>query len=265
MYPLIRITSDIAIPTYFFVISLAYCIGLVWLYRRSFQYNLPAGRVLDSSLIVMVGGFLGSRLFHIIWEHPGYYWENPWNTLKIWQGGFVFYGGVIGAVFPLYFFLKKTKQDIFQWMTLYAPVIPLVDMIGRGATLLSGSGFGRPTDLPWAIVYPPGTEAPGGVPLHPTPIYAMIWEIFSLVVVLRLERKDHWKQKGRLLFVVMILYGVGRTIIEQYRGDFRGETILNLTISTWISLFFLMVGVLGLMRSFSKNGLSAEADRIKNI
>src|SRR5690606_13068620 len=115
------------------------------------------------------------RLFHIIYEEPGYYLEEPMAVFWVWQGGFVFYGGLIGALLLSFVVLKFRKQKVLVWLDALSLVFFPVYIIGRLATLFSGSGYGQPTDLAWGIVYPPGTEAPSGIALHPTPIYSMLW------------------------------------------------------------------------------------------
>jgi len=86
-----------AIPTYLLIISITYSLGIVWVVKRSQKLALDRSMALDICLCVMLGGFLGARLFHILYEMPNYYWEQPKEIFKFWQGGFVFYGGAIGA------------------------------------------------------------------------------------------------------------------------------------------------------------------------
>lgn len=256
MYPLIWISDSIFIPTYFLVISLAYCICMLWLVVRADQRDIHRNQLLDVCLLIMVGGFVGSRLFHVIWEMPQYYWENPLDVFKVWQGGFVFYGGVVGAVAPSIYYVRKKNGKLAQWFDLFAPVAPLGYILGRFATLLSGSGYGKPTHLPWAIQYPFGSEAPAGVPLHPTPIYAMLWELFVLITVLYFERRakvdSYWRKPGRIFLLFIVLHGLGRAGVEQFRGDFRGEDVAMLSISTWISLVLVSIGLIVLLQPVIK-------------
>lgn len=248
MYPVIHITPSIVIPTYFLVIAFGYILGMLWLVPRCKRVDLNPIIGLDLAMIIMVSGFLGSRALHIVWELPGYYWEHPWDTLKVWQGGFVFYGGAIAALVSSVLFLKNKKQNFWEWSDVLAPIIPLVYGVGRVATLLSGSGFGRPTSLPWGITYPPGTEAPAGVSLHPTPIYAAAWAAVSMLLILFVEQKE-WHRRVRPFALVLILHGMGRLIIEQFRGDFRGSLIAGYTVSTWISAAVVVIGLFYLVPS----------------
>ena len=251
MYPIIRFTESFYIPTYFLVISLGYAIGIYWVAKRADQLKISRNRALDICMILMVGGFIGARLFHVFYELPEHYKKFPEDIFKFWQGGFVFYGGVIGAILPIWLFLKSKKESLLDWLNLFAPVVPLVYAIGRFATLLSGSGYGAPTDLPWGITYPPGTEAPSGVVLHPTPIYSMGWELMSMGFIIWLEKNSKnliFKKPASLFYVFMIFHGIGRATLEQFRNDFRGELILGLTVSTWISGAIVLVAATSLIK-----------------
>ncbi|MCB0355904.1 MAG: prolipoprotein diacylglyceryl transferase, partial [Bdellovibrionales bacterium] len=238
MLPFIVLGPDIFIPSYFLVISLTYTLASLWLFQRAPQFAISQKYVIDVALIIMLMGFLGARIFHVLYEHPDYYIKVPMQIFKFWQGGFVFYGGLLFALISVFFYLHKNQQDWRQWFELFAPVVVFGYIMGRFATLLSGSGFGRPTDLPWGIVYPQGPEAPSGIPLHPTPIYSMLWNFIYLIFVL-------WKQKnppklmnfkGSFLLVYGIYHAIGRFIIEQFRDDFRGSQWFSLSISSWFSL-----------------------------
>lgn len=251
MYPIIRIGENFYLPSYFTVIALAYCVAIFYLNARAIRFQLSSKMAMELAVIIMLVGFIGARLFHVFYELPDYYLQHPSDVLKIWQGGFVFYGGALSAGIVSLWFLKKQSQDVLQWLDALAPIVPLTYFFGRFATLLSGSGYGKPTDLPWAITYPPGTEAPAGIPLHPTPVYAMLWEFSVFFLILWLEKKTprpRWLGPGGLFFCVMIFHGVGRFIMEQLRNDLRGATLLGLTVSSWISIVVLGSGIYFLIR-----------------
>lgn len=247
MLPLISI-GDIEIPTYFLLISIGFSLAAYYLYIRADRAQLSTAIALDFSLALMLGSFLGSRLFHVIYEAPEYYREEPFAIFWIWQGGFVFYGGFIGAVFFGLLFLKIKKQPPLLWLDHLAMVFPPIYALGRLATLLSGSGYGRPTDLPWAIVYPSGSEAPAGIGLHPTPIYSILWSLGLWGVLFLLDRHREkmafMYAKGQVFWVTVGGYSLGRLIIEQFRNDPRGAEVLSLSVSSWISLGLILFSVI---------------------
>lgn len=254
MLPFLR-WDEFFVPTYFLVIALAFTVGSVWFYVRLGPRQLSQKLGMELTIVIMISGLVGSRLMHVVYELPGYYLHSPWDILKIWQGGFVFYGGATLAFFCSVLFLKWNDQPLRPWMDAIAPVIALVYALGRIATLLSGSGYGQPTDLPWGISYPPGTEAPSGQPLHPTPLYAALWEFATLTLLLHLERTIDWfqTQQGRLFWMLLLLHGVGRALVEQFRGDERGAMPLGLSVSTWISLLLVTYAASSLRREIRES------------
>ncbi|MCB9025926.1 MAG: prolipoprotein diacylglyceryl transferase [Bdellovibrionaceae bacterium] len=258
MFPFIHLAQGVLIPTYFLVISLAYMICTLWLYMRADQFQLSHSHVLDLCLIIMVSGFLGARLLHVIYEHPDYYFKVPSQIFKFWQGGFVFYGGLLASILASLYFLKFKKQNIPQWMDLLAPVIVFGYIIGRFATLLSGSGYGHPTNLPWAIVYPPGPEAPSGIPLHPTPIYSILWNSLALIFILIAQKKSlrFFSFKGSYLLAYGVYHGIGRLIIEQFRDDFRGSRLLGLSVSSWISVILIICCIFIYAKMYKSRSIS---------
>lgn len=247
MYPVIKIADGIFLPSYFLFISLGFVVAIFWIAKRSVEAKQSVSYAMDICLVTMVFGFLGSRLFHVFYEVPDYYLKYPHEIYKFWHGGFVFYGGVLGALLGVFIYSRIKKVKLLPYLNVISAPAALGYAIGRFATLLSGSGYGRPTDLPWGIIYPKGTEATAGVALHPTPIYAMLWELSLLGILLYVEKVKK-PVKGVLFFMLMIGHGLGRLFVEQFRADFRGSDPVGLSISSWISLLVIVVGVFLLMK-----------------
>lgn len=250
MYPSITFFGFGEVSTYFLLISLAFVLAIFWLRSRARRYEFNELILYDLCLRIMIGAFLGARLLHVLYEMPKFYLEYPWEILSFWKGGFVFYGGFFVSMIWGWIFLRRRGEDPRRWLDLFAPVLPLGYAIGRFATLLSGSGYGKPTDLPWAILFPPGVEAPPNIPLHPTQIYAVIVELLILMVVLILEKRrgreaeansrvSVWQRNGAIFFQFLILHGSGRILIETFRSDERGGFLLGESISTWISILLI--------------------------
>ncbi|WP_413585382.1 prolipoprotein diacylglyceryl transferase [Bdellovibrio sp. HCB274] len=237
MFPIIKISSEIQIPTYYLVISLTVIICLLWVVRRSHQLHLRQQETLDLSLLIMVFGFIGGRLFHVFYESFDYYRENFSRIFFFWDGGFVFYGGALLAAFAdityLYF---KAHDYLEQYLDLLAPVLALGYTLGRTACFLAGCCYGRTCDLPWAIAN-----------RHPTQLYAVTWELGVLCILLGLEKSralhKFFRLPGRIFYSWMILHGIGRLVMEAFRDDFRGPT-LEMSISTWISWGVIVFGLI---------------------
>ena len=236
--PVIHI-AGMPVPVYFLFTSLSFVVGLVYLVRRGEALGFSRNRVLDVSLVVMISGFIGSRLFHVFVEEPGYYLARPLLVFDIWSGGFVWYGGAIVAAFCGIIFLQIKKEHTAPWLDLFAPVAALGYAIGRFACFATGCCFGKVVHLP---------EALGGASIrYPTQAFAVCFELSIFAILLfieRLRQKNEapiWlRQPGQVFLIWLCLHAVGRIIMEQFRGDPRGPEPLGLSVATWISLVMLV-------------------------
>tara|TARA_B100000749_G_scaffold280894_1_gene280510 strand:+ start:68075 stop:68743 length:669 start_codon:yes stop_codon:yes gene_type:complete len=206
--------------------------------------SVPDG--IDIALALMVGGFVGARLMHILYEFPDYYIEDPMAVFRFWQGGFVFYGGALGGFFSALAVIRIKKMDFYAWAEVYAPIAPLGYALGRLACFFNGCCYGHKCDLPWAMQFPlvDGLR-------HPTQLYATGLELVLFGIVLGLSKmrlkgqltgktKAWLEPSGQLLFLWIMGHSINRIIMESFRDDFRGSDLFGLSVSTWISiaLFF---------------------------
>lgn len=258
MYPTLFQTESLTVPTYLVINSLIFCFGIFWIYRRSKLFNLSQNAALDLSLVAMMGAFIGSRSFHIFFERPEFYFHNPSFIFKVWYGGFVYYGGFFVALLFCFLLCLRRHYDFRAYADVFAPVLALGNSVGRLGCLLAGCCFGRPTTLPWGIKFPFGVEAPPGIELHPTQIYSSLWEGLIFIVLIVLERRRVFKRaSGHLFGLWLLFHAVGRAIIEQFRGDFRGATPFNLSLSTWLSGLALFIGIYLLSTKRNTNASTA--------
>lgn len=218
------------IPTYFFVISLSFCLCIFWFLKRAARQGLDHEQALDVTLVLMTSGFVGARLFHIFYEQPAYYAEDLKRILYFWHGGFVFYGGALLSAACCYLWLKRRRQDVGKWFDVFAPVGALGYALGRMACLMTGCCYGSVCKLE------------GFSFRHPTQLYAVAWEVLVLFLLLSLERKRprFLRLTWSLFFTWMFLHGLGRLIMEFFRDDDRGPALFGLSIATYISLGLML-------------------------
>ncbi len=246
MFPTVSISATLSIPTYFVLITIACIIALFWTQKRALKLDLSVKHALDLCLICFVSGFLGGRLFHIFYESPEYYIENPLKVFYFWEGGFVYYGGFISALICCLIFIKRIEPNEWKkYFDLAAPILSLAYIIGRSACFLAGCCYGRACELPWAV---------NG--LHPTQLYAVFSELLVLGLLLSIEKHslalqykkpEQALQDGDLFLFWTIGHSAGRIVMELFRDDFRG-LIYYLSISTWISLAVLLTSLALLIR-----------------
>jgi len=226
--------GPIELPTYYLVISLVVSFCIFWAARRADKFQRSKNTTLDLTLVVMISGFLGARLFHVFYEMPSYYLEYPYAVFYIWQGGFVFYGGALASAVAAIIYCRLKKLSFFSWADFAAPVVSFGYGAGRLACYLNGCCYGR-------VCAADGTR-------YPTQLMAFGFEMLIVIALLELEKKRFFKQEGQLFCLWVLLHSVNRLIMEFYRDDERGPAPLNLSVSTWISLSLLIISGLYLWR-----------------
>ncbi|AFY02970.1 prolipoprotein diacylglyceryl transferase [Bdellovibrio bacteriovorus] len=243
MFPFIPLSPTLNVPTYYLVLSLTVCLCLFWISLRADKFELSRKVALDLSLIIMVTGFIGGRLFHVFYENFEHYQEDFARIFYFWNGGFVFYGGaILAGLCSLLYMVFVARVQFEDYLDLFAPVLSFAYVLGRVACLLAGCCYGGTCDLPWAV---------NG--LHPTQAYASLWELGVLFILLGTETTAHslrpklLKNPGSIFFLWMVLHGMGRLLMEAFRDDFRGPS-LGLSISSWISLTIMALGLFLMIR-----------------
>lgn len=221
-FPILSFGEDLEIQTYFIVISLVLCLCVLWTVRRTSRLGLGRNAALDIFLVVMIFGFLGARLFHVIFEEPKYYLESPFRIFEIWRGGFVWYGGVILGAFAGVATVRYKKLPLRTWLDFFAPIAALGYGLGRIACFLAGCCYGAVCVL-----------SDGSKIRHPTQLYAVAWELAVVVALLRLENRS--LRPGSVFAAWVVLHSIGRVIMEHFRADPRGPEPLGLSLATWIS------------------------------
>lgn len=240
MFPLIHLNETLKIPTYTTIIALTTFILIYLSVLKAKSKKLSKATTLDLCLSIIIGGFLGARLFHIFYEGLDYYIKNPWDILKLWQGGFVYYGGVIGSTLLTWIVIKRKKLKFFEWADFFAPLASLGYALGRIGCFSQGCCYGKPSSLPWAVDF-------YLIPVHPTQLYAIFMElsIFSGLIFLERKKTKIIKPAGSLFFIWIFFHGIGRLIMEHFRNDFRGDLIWGLSISSLISLVLITLSMGG--------------------
>lgn len=241
---------------YFAVISATFCICLLWLVRRTERLGLDRTLALDIALVVMLAGFIGSRFFHIVFEAPQVYLDDPYQIYRIWEGGFVWYGGAIAGATAGILFVIFRRQALGPWLDLSAPIAAAGYAMGRIACLLVGCCYGAVCNLTEHIHF-----------RYPTQAFAILWESAVVALLLRLEKdraekrtrarwiSDLLMQSGGLFTLWLVLHAVGRIIMESFRADDRGPAPLGISVSTWISML-LLIGALESARRTIKRSQS---------
>jgi phosphatidylglycerol:prolipoprotein diacylglycerol transferase len=208
------------------------------------RQNLLSGwhpRDVDDLLFYgVVGVILGGRLGYVLFYKPVYYLQHPLEILQVWQGGMSFHGGFLGVLIALWIYGRQRERRWLEVTDFVAPLVPLGLAAGRLGNFINGELWGRPTDVPWAMVFP----QVDAVPRHPSQLYQFGLEGLLLFVLL-------WVYTGRRRPVgaasglFLIGYGVCRFAAEFAREPdaFLGFLALGFTMGQWLSLPMIAAGV----------------------
>ncbi|NJD55219.1 MAG: prolipoprotein diacylglyceryl transferase [Nitrospirae bacterium] len=247
MFPVLIRIGPVTIHTYGFLIAAAFLLGLWLALRQADREKLSREKISDIGFYALFAGIIGSRIFFIgtEWRH---FSEHPLDMLKIWEGGLVFYGGVIFAIPVAIWYARRNGLLLWQTVDIWAPSIALGHAIGRLGCFCAGCCYGLPTDLPWGVTFSnPETLAVRGVPLHPTQLYESAAELlnFAFLVTLRRRKTFH----GQLFWVYVLNYAVIRTVIELFRGDLdRGFILPGISLSQGISAAMFATAIAFLLK-----------------
>ena len=171
--------------------------------------------------------------------------------LKVWEGGMSFHGGLIGVITAMLLFARRRGYSFWQVADFGAPLVPTGLAAGRMGNFINGELWGRPTNVPWAMVFP---DAPDAAPRHPSQLYEVGLEGIALfVLVWWFARKP--RPAGAVSGVFLIGYGLARFCVEFTRqpDDFLGLLALGLSMGQWLSLPMIAIGIGILVWSYRRD------------
>ena len=258
MLPYINVFGRI-IPTYgmfaFIGIVIAICLGVFYFSKF---YKIKKEDIFYASMFALIGSGIGAKLLYIITILPDLI-QNfntlDWNTVipKLLQGGFVFYGGLIGGVIGLYIYSKSFEISFKELCIILIPVVPVFHSIGRIGCLMAGCCYGREYNGFGSIRFYNTDLAPRGVSLFPMQIVESICNLIIFIIILIIYKKNKGTYKTVALYAV--LYSVVRFVLEFFRGDaVRG--IIVLSTSQWISIVLFIIGIILFIYEYKNSSLT---------
>ncbi len=237
--------------------GLMYLIGfaLVWILGRwriaHGKTDLTLRDLEDLIFYCVLGVVIGGRLGYVLFYKPGDYLHKPLEVLYLWEGGMSFHGGLVGVIVILMLFARKRNKSLLEVGDFIAPLIPLGLGAGRLGNFINGELWGRPTDVPWAMVFP---QSGDGLARHPSQLYEMGLEGFALfALVWWFARKP--RRTGQVSAVFLAGYGVFRFLVEYTREPdyYLGLLAGGLTMGQLLSLPMIAAGILIFVLSSRKS------------
>ena len=186
----------------------------------------------DLVLWITVGVIVGGRAGSVLFYGRDQYADHPLDVFAIWKGGMSFHGGFIGVTIALVVYSLVNKLDMLRVGDLVAPCVPFGLFFGRIANFINGELWGRPTHLPWGIIFcnarltdpNTGTCLAGLDPRHPSQLYEAGLEGIVLFLILRwaTHRIGWLPRQGALVGLFMLFYGLFRIALENVRQPDEG-------------------------------------------
>ena len=208
---------------------------------------------------MVIGIVLGGRLGFVLFYQPEYYLQNPGDILKVWQGGMAFHGGFLGVVLGVWLFSRRHGLPTATIADLLAIATPPALGLVRIANFITAELGGRPTDMPWGVIFPGEAAqacATAAAPCarHPSQLYEAGLEGIVLgALLLWLAFRSGWlKRPGLLAGVFFLGYGLARFVVEFYRqADAQfitldnpwGHVFLGMTMGQILSLPMVFAGL----------------------
>ncbi|MFN3523507.1 MAG: prolipoprotein diacylglyceryl transferase [Phenylobacterium sp.] len=235
--------------------ALAYVAGILlgWRYAvglvrnpKLWPHRGPAanGEQIDDLILwLTLGIIVGGRLGHVLFYTPSIIWTDPLEIVKVWHGGMSFHGGAIGVLLATVWFCWRQKIDLLRLGDVITASAPFGLFFGRIANFINGELWGRPTTVPWGVIFPNA----GPLPRHPSQLYEAALEGVVLFLVLRWATHGArlLDRRGVIAGIFFLGYGLVRSVLETVREPDAYMPIFpfGLTMGMMLSAPMLIVGL----------------------
>lgn len=242
--------------------GIAYVVGILfaWWYAKRLVSNAalwPGAPPVKSEDIddfltwAVIGIILGGRLGYVLFYDFAAYLENPLRIAMLWQGGMSFHGGLGGCILAMILFARSRSFGVFSLFDVIGPSATIGLFLGRVANFINQELFGKPTDLPWGVIFPVTGD---GIPRHPSQLYEGLLEGLLLFLILRYftHSVKRFRTPGFVAGVFVAGYAAGRIAVEFVRlpdeqiGYLAGGW---LTMGMVLSLPILLIGLWSILTS----------------
>ena len=212
---------------------------VLWAVYQGRRHGIHEDAVYGTAVWAVIGGLSGARLVHVI-DNWDYYIQDPLLILRIYEGGIGLLGGILGATVAGSFYAWRHRYPVGRMVDLVTPGLLLGMFIGRFGDIINGEHLGETLVRPWAFLYThPSSPAFGEGPMHPVIVYEMALDAAIGVIAFLLIGK--LRPAGSVFYLYLLMYGLGRFVIQFLRRDMVWVTDLGLQQAHLLSL--LLVGL----------------------
>lgn len=216
------------------MLSVAVLLGLFGARRLAAREGIDPDRLVDFTLLVVIVGLMGSRLFYVLFYEWDYFAANPLQVFNPYHQGMVFQGALVLGILAAVWFVRRHRMSFWNLADVMAPFIALGYAIVRVGCFLAGCCWGKPTAEPWGVIFP----GLGEVARHPTQLYSSLLGLLLFGYLLWLFPRRTFS--GQVFLNYLIIYSLGRIFIENFRDNplFLGP----FTLAQVLGAIVLLVG-----------------------
>lgn len=239
MFPNPLMIGPLALNFYGLMVALGVLAALALFRVTAPKRDITPAQARDFCFWMILAGLIGSRVFYVLFHWPEFA-DQPALVLAYWRGGLMFQGGVLVALAISPLFLRRYHLGFWSTADVMVPSLALGQCFGRLGCFAAGCCYGRVTgaDNPLAVVFPPNSLAPAGLPLWPTQLMESFGLLLlALILTLALTKAGGWSptqdskagafsRPGRVAALYLFGAGLLRLGMEFLRGDYRGDPLL---------------------------------------
>lgn len=233
---------------YLFGFGGAWWLGVIRSKRENSGWNTE--QVSDLIFYAAMGAILGGRIGYILFYNFSHYLAKPWEIFYLWTGGMSFHGGLLGVIFAMWLFKRRTGHGLLAIMDFAAPLAPIGLFFGRFGNFINQELWGKVTDVPWGMVFRTG----GPLPRHPSMLYEMLTEGLILFLILFFYTLKP-RPVGAAAGYGFLGYGFFRFMVEFVRmpDAHLGYIAFGwLTMGQILSLPMILIGIAMLIFAYKK-------------
>ncbi|MCX5968876.1 MAG: prolipoprotein diacylglyceryl transferase [Cyanobacteria bacterium] len=223
--PLVFQLGPFALRWYGVLIATAVLLGLLLAMALGRRRGIDPALIADLLPLLVLGAVIGARSYYVALEWRQYQ-ANWTDVFAIWRGGIAIHGALLGGTLVTILFCRWRRQAFWPLLDVLVPAVALGQAIGRWGNFFNSEAFGRPTDLPWAVIIPPANRPTiflDQASFHPTFLYESLWDLgvcALLLVLFRLASRGRINlPAGAMSCVYLLAYSSGRVWIEALRLD----------------------------------------------
>jgi phosphatidylglycerol---prolipoprotein diacylglyceryl transferase len=239
--------------------------------REARKVKLDPDQMFNVTIVIFIGGLIGARLLYVIRNWSDFSDSGVVKWFALWEGGLVWYGGVLGAIPCALLALRLKRLSLWESLDILYIGSTFALAFARWGCLLAGCCYGAETHLPWGVTYTNpravvcfeiGCPTPV---LHPTPIYSSLMAFAIVGILLLVQHKKRFS--GQVFGIGICLYAVARFLLEFVRGDDRargtielgGGTSLFTSQAIGIAMFIFGLGILLLLGKRARRARKKQA------